>query len=518
MQSDQPLTFQSVFSAIGQKLDSDAELRQLFAQALMLCLGETPEASPQPLEAPAQSLEAPEQPSVGLEALTVPKAPEQVECTEPVPASPSPARPTTVELAALVQAFKTLPSLSPSEPPAPRPGGPAPLTTIKARLRIKQSAIEQAKERAEAKERGENVHSTGQWFSDLISRAKALPNCYLWMCHPRHDAVSPQTWHQTGTSFHVLSRALALTEEVQRIEASHSILEGTFLLLAEAQSAMRTACSTFDFEDADQVDVYLHLLDWSAAEQLYIGRFMKADDRADPANSQDLLSRIDKLYREVASINAATQVRTKLLGKIRYEAKMLSNNPTASEGSWTKIINSVDQLISNGLPPSNADLRSILIGHLDDLPENVELPDGFKKFMTAVDSYLATQQPVTAIQVEFVPTAEVEKVASFLKDAEIVIIGGDCRHESKRALISAFGLSDLNWIETRPHETTSQFESAIARSDVKLVLLAIRWSSHSYGDVKKFCEKFGKKLVRLPRGYGVNQVAAEICNQCSAEF
>lgn len=504
MPADQPPTFENLFAAIGKKLDSDSELRELICQALVLF-------STRSQIAPAEESEPSEDATLEEEATI-----QTVDLEAPATQAPVAPPASLTDLTSLVKQFLPSPPAQPAIASTSRPGGPAPFATIKARLTIKQAAIEQAKERAEAKERGENVHSTGQWFSDLISKAKALPNCYLWMCHPRHDAVSPRIWHQMGTCFHVLSRALNLAEEVQRIEVNHSILESTLLLLAEAQSTVRTACSSFDF-DADQVDIYLHLLEWSAAEQLYIGRFMKADDRADPANSQDLLRRIDKLDSEVASINAARLARTKLMGKIRYEAKMLSNHPTAAEDTWTKIINSVDQLISDGLPASNADLRSILIGHLDDLPESFDLPEGFKKFLTAADSYLANQQP-EATQVELIPTAEVQKVSAFLKGAEIVIIGGDCRHESKRALIRAFGLSDLNWIETRPHETTSQFESAIARSDVKLVLLAIRWSSHSYGDVKKFCDKYDKKLVRLPRGYGVNQVAAEICNQCSEEF
>jgi hypothetical protein len=46
-------------------------------------------------------------------------------------------------------------------------------------------------------------------------------------------------------------------------------------------------------------------------------------------------------------------------------------------------------------------------------------------------------------------------------------------------------------------------------------VLAIRWSSHSYGDVKQFCDQYGKPLVRLPAGYNPNQVAVHILSQCS---
>ena len=72
------------------------------------------------------------------------------------------------------------------------------------------------------------------------------------------------------------------------------------------------------------------------------------------------------------------------------------------------------------------------------------------------------------------------------------------------------------WVATRPHEPTEMFEAPIARSDVALVLLAIRWTSHSYAGAKAFCDRHNKPLVRLPGGYNANQVAAQITAQCGA--
>ena len=62
------------------------------------------------------------------------------------------------------------------------------------------------------------------------------------------------------------------------------------------------------------------------------------------------------------------------------------------------------------------------------------------------------------------------------------------------------------------------FESHIARPDVALVILAIRWSSHGFGDVTAYCEKYGKPLVRLPAGYNPSQVAAQVLAQCSGRL
>jgi hypothetical protein len=85
---------------------------------------------------------------------------------------------------------------------------------------------------------------------------------------------------------------------------------------------------------------------------------------------------------------------------------------------------------------------------------------------------------------------------------------GDRRGNAYQAIKDAFGLKELIWIETREHESFEGFEPYVARPDVAAVLLAIRWASHSYGEVKDFCDQYGKPLVRLPGGYGLNQVAA----------
>jgi hypothetical protein len=45
--------------------------------------------------------------------------------------------------------------------------------------------------------------------------------------------------------------------------------------------------------------------------------------------------------------------------------------------------------------------------------------------------------------------------------------------------------------------------------------LAIRWSSHSFGEVKAMCGRHGKPFVRLPAGYNPDQVAQQILAQCS---
>jgi hypothetical protein len=117
-----------------------------------------------------------------------------------------------------------------------------------------------------------------------------------------------------------------------------------------------------------------------------------------------------------------------------------------------------------------------------------------------------------------VPTDEVEQAARILSGRSVVLIGGVRRPDAQKMLRAALGLKDLVWIETKEHQSIGRFEPAVARADVALVLLAIRWSSHAFGDVKQFCDQYGKPLVRLPGGYSPNQVAAQIITQAGDQL
>jgi hypothetical protein len=124
----------------------------------------------------------------------------------------------------------------------------------------------------------------------------------------------------------------------------------------------------------------------------------------------------------------------------------------------------------------------------------------------------------SALKRDRMETSPVTEAARLLAGKSVVLIGGSPRPNSHAALKAALDIKELLWIETRVHESIDKFEPYIARSDVALVLLAIRWSSHSFGEVKQFCDRYDKPMVRLPGGYNPNQVAAQILAQCSRQL
>ena len=155
---------------------------------------------------------------------------------------------------------------------------------------------------------------------------------------------------------------------------------------------------------------------------------------------------------------------------------------------------------------------------LDRMPDLGDTPQGFSLVLREIDRYLGSRDSTLDIAVTDLSTIEVKEVARLLADKKAVLIGGSRRHFAHDTLRTSLGLKELLWIETREHEPIESFEPYIARPGVSVVLLAIRWSSHSFGGVKRFCDRHGKPLVRLPGGYNPNQVAVQILAQCSGRL
>ena len=172
------------------------------------------------------------------------------------------------------------------------------------------------------------------------------------------------------------------------------------------------------------------------------------------------------------------------------------------------------------MPPSSPAIRESLLPIFDEMPELDGLPAGFDLVYREVDRYLAQQQQSEQAEppAPREPSADVLRVADALRSKTVVFIGGVPRPHNRERLRAAFALERLDWLETREHQSIAPFEVQIARPEVALVIVAIRWSSHSFEGAKEFCERHGKPMLRLKAGYSPNQVAAQVLAQCSAQL
>jgi hypothetical protein len=91
-----------------------------------------------------------------------------------------------------------------------------------------------------------------------------------------------------------------------------------------------------------------------------------------------------------------------------------------------------------------------------------------------------------------------------------VMIGGTCREDNRRAIEEALGLSELRWPDSDPSDPFDRSAREIARAD--LVFLT-RFNRQRSKEAIPLCRDQGKELVRLPAGYGLNQVIAQAHQQ-----
>lgn len=359
--------------------------------------------------------------------------------------------------------------------------------------------------------------------SDLISRAKNLPDCFLWMSHPSGPApTNEDDWEDAAGCFENLADVIKLIREIGDDREEHAdVFERSLDLMAEAQSAVRSAVARIDGPpDADQRAAYQWLRDTVTERQVFIQRYMRSSEPADSVLWEDLSNRIDQLDARFQRARQTTKLRKKRLKKVSYVVNQIRAGDADSKPyQWSTLVNTVEELCGDGLLPSNRELRELLLPVIDAIPDDVGAGGYMNLVLREVDRFLASQPAdEKAPQASTLPTAEVRRVAAALNGKKVVMIGGERRLYAQAALEAAFGLKELIWVSMREHESPSILEPVIASHAVEVVLLAIRWSSHSYGEAKQYCDQNSKHFVRLKAGYNPNQVAVHIIDQCPSLF
>jgi hypothetical protein len=351
---------------------------------------------------------------------------------------------------------------------------------------------------------------------EMLERGKALTGCSLWMC--TRSAPVPTDlarYDHLAGCFEAGASIAALLAEMSETSVREEEFEQALRLAAETQSALRVAVTGIGADsDSDQQKLFRWVRATAGKHQVWIERYMRQEDPADPSRWPELLERARQIEDILQSLRNRDKRRRKLFSKVRYLSRRLGEESKADRGDdWSNLFDAVEELVQDSLPPSNSELRDLLLPVLDHIPDTLEPPRGFQLAVREIDRYLASRADLTAETIAEVPTDSVRRAADLLRGRTLVLIGGVRRPESAEALEQALSLKELLWLEGREHSSYYTFEPEIARPDVVAVLLAIRWSSHGFGEVKDFCDRYGKPLVRLPGGYNPNQVAHQILIQ-----
>ena len=420
-----------------------------------------------------------------------------------------------------------------AEPPRVAHDGLAPdPDTIAARCRVKAEACRLSGERRRRRLAGGDPRELSDDVGRVIARAKTLPACYLWSIDPRGPHLPDDAALEAlAGSYEALADAVDVLARCQRERELASWVEPAVRLAAEAQSALRAGMLDVDLagDERDQQEAFRWISGITREYGFYVDRHMRVDDPADPAGWQDLRNRVSALAESIEQRRRSKRERTQLYGKVRYlVGRLTAERPGHDAGEWRTLAAAVEALAELKVPPSDAALRENILPLIQ---SGIELPPDYlregsamRQVLDQVRRFLESSAADRAAdaedaEVDSVGSAgEVADVARLLRGRRVVLIGGEPRPASKVALERAFGLSELDWLSAPAHSSFWSFEPAIARPDTAVVLLMIRWSSHSFGEVRSICERFGKPLVRLPGGYNPAQVAHQVMQQCGEQL
>ena len=360
---------------------------------------------------------------------------------------------------------------------------------------------------------------------EVIEKAGSIPGCFLWTNTASFRPPENLNLMETlAECFEVMAEAVTLVLTVLNTNprVRRNLLARSLEILAEAQSALRVIILRVGgSSDSDQFKVYQWIRQIANAEGHFIHRYMKLEDPADPERAHWTRGEIASIMSGFQQEGQRDRQRESRLKTLRFHANRLGKTD-GDEYHWHKVMQTIDEAVNlDNFPPSSVELRDILIPILEMIPDVEDSPLGFSLVLREVDRYLASQTPQansTNSGTFARESDEIREVARLLGGRAVLMIGGHRQPHAQAALASAFELKELIWFDAKEHGSNEFFRPSIARDDVALVLLAIRWSSHSFGDVKIDCDRLNKPLVRLPAGYNPQQVAVQILSQCSGQL
>ncbi|KAA5537984.1 hypothetical protein FYK55_27975 [Roseiconus nitratireducens] len=412
-----------------------------------------------------------------------------------------------------------VPSLPPT-PEIPPSNATSELVGIASRCSVKANGCTWASERLRLQNAGAN-HQTEIAPNDAsIVEQGRQHQVRLWMNCPSAPAPYDPTEYDTlAGCFAALASATNLVTLVESSDSTRSShLRHAMALMAEAQSMVR-ACSKRigGPTDSEQSAAYSWLCQRAAEARLFIERYMRADDQANPEEWHDLLDRISESECKVNEIIKNEKSQRKLLNKLSYMLGQLEKQ-AEPQTQLVAIDRTVSDLIDNGLAPSNIELRGLLLPHLAAISNTKQKSSGLELALREIRRFCERADMPDQCAKPDNLSREVLQVAELLQGRSIAMIGGDCRPETKRSIEKAFGLRELVWVDTKQGQSYQTFKPVVERKDVAVVLLAIRWVAHSYGEVIRFCTDNDKPFVRLPAGYSPNQIANQILSQCGDQL
>ena len=330
----------------------------------------------------------------------------------------------------------------------PRPIEDEDLDAVEARSRLKAEAMRWASIRRQLQLNGATFRDEiAPGDRDILKRANQLTDCYLWMCRPGFSAPEDLTvLEDVAKCFDLQADALGVVRKVLGDpELEKEFLASLMEVLAYFQSALRVAVGRVsDRADADQASAYEWLRSTANRKQMFVRRYMRLDDRADPSSLDEMRSMLANTDETIDGKRQTAKRKKACLTKLRYHAKIICERG-GKESDRTSIIEAVEELLRQGVPPSNMEIRDSLRPIIDQLPEASNSQKGYSLVLREISRYEDSDEDEQTVDRSPTPVddEQIVRAASLLSGHTAMLMGGEFRPHIHAAIKSALRLKDL---------------------------------------------------------------------------
>ncbi len=286
----------------------------------------------------------------------------------------------------------------------------------------------------------------------LLSRARELTNCYLWMNNPETaPVIATDTYEMLADAYSAaaacvtfMRELISLVDRSPKSEILSRILRDALYITATAQSALRRV--TYDVsgrEDQDQIRIHRWLTYLTKRYSIYVNRHMKKDSLAPKERIYVIPEYIERLRREVEKLGQRQKILTDGFRRVQYHAGRIQTQ-NGGDYDWLKIIETVDELVDAGIPANDKRFDEILrpiLHTLKEVPSYKEHPF-FINVLMELDFWHENAEEKALVEQELIatppqpsvssPDLSAEEYSSVWDEMERSLLPGKCLDENGR--------------------------------------------------------------------------------------
>jgi hypothetical protein len=304
-------------------------------------------------------------------------------------------------------------------------------------------------------------------------------------------------------------------------------VQEAFELLAEADSALFVALTHtwLTSPDVDQDEAHQWIRRETAERGIYVPRYMRLDDPADPRAAEEVIQRATALRLDIEGHADRIKQINQAFNKLSYHVRRLDRDDLdGAEHNHRKMSEAIATLVELGVPTSDRRFRRIIDeetaasfpAEATDVPAAGRVMEEVAEWhrgLKAVEETGAETGTTTAW------SDRIREVRSLLAGGTIVIIGGEPRNEPAERIKEAFGATDVIWVRLSEHGTGLPMRAPIARPETRLVLVLTRLAGHLHTEeASGYAREAQKACVFLKAGWNPEQIAESVLQQASEQL